>query len=211
MGCMTKPAAGPAGPKALKLSAGLLKADPKNPRMIEAPALRGLGVSMETFGDLSGLVWNEKTGHLVAGHQRMNRLKAAGADEWTREGNEGFVTHPKTGEVFKIRIVDWDETTERMANLSANNPEIQGEFTEEAALQLRELEGEAKFDELMLKELQADLDKETRRLEDEEDADEPEGFAAKYMVVVDCRDESQQSELLERLTAEGFKVRALLQ
>lgn len=39
--------------KALKLPANLLKADPQNARTIEAPALRGLGVSMETFGDLS--------------------------------------------------------------------------------------------------------------------------------------------------------------
>ena len=195
--------------KTLKLAVGILKADPKNPRTIEAPALRGLGVSMETFGDLSGIVWNEKTGRLVAGHQRMNRLKAAGVDEWTREGNEGFITHPKTGEVFKIRIVDWDETTERMANLSANNPEIQGEFTEEAALQLRGLEEEAKFQDLMLHELQADLDKEVSRLE--EGADDQSGSVHDtYAIIIECATEPEQTKLLERFMKEGLNCRAIV-
>lgn len=154
-------------PKALKLPANLLKADPQNARTIEAPALRGLGVSMETFGDLSGIVWNERTGHLVAGHQRMNRLKAAGVDEWVREGNAGLITHPKTKEVFTIRVVDWDPTTERMANLTANNPQIQGDFTEEAAEQLRALEDEMMFQALALDGLQEDLDREIKKAEEE--------------------------------------------
>lgn len=151
--------------KTLKVPVSLLKADPKNARTIEAPGLRGLGVSMETFGDLSGIVWNERTGHLVAGHQRMNRLRAAGAEDWVREGDRGVITHPKTGERFGIRIVDWDETTERMANLTANNPAIQGEFTEEAAEQLRALEDQVNFELLGLDELQLELDKEAGRAE----------------------------------------------
>lgn len=155
------------GTKVLKLGANLLKADPQNARTIEAPALRGLGVSMETFGDLSGIVWNERSGHLVAGHQRMNRLKAAGADEWVRDGNAGTITHPKTKEVFTIRIVDWDPTTERMANLTANNPQIQGDFTEEAAAQLRTLEDEVMFQALALDGLQEDLDREIKKAEEE--------------------------------------------
>jgi DNA modification methylase len=153
--------------KILKVPASLLKADPRNARTIEAPGLRGLGVSMETFGDLSGIVWNERSGHLVAGHQRMNRLRAAGAEDWVREGASGVIVHPKTGERFGIRIVDWDDTTERMANLTANNPAIQGEFTEEAAEQLRALEDEVAFEALRLDDLRDDLDREVKKAEEE--------------------------------------------
>jgi hypothetical protein len=158
--------------KVMKLQVGLLRADPQNARTIEAPALRGLGTSMETFGDLSGIVWNERSGNLVAGHQRMNRLNAAGADTWTRVSKtEGFILHPRTGERFGIRIVDWDDTTERMANLTANNPHIQGDFTEEAAQQLAALEQHAAFESLLLADLQTQLDRQTTSNEDAWESD----------------------------------------
>jgi hypothetical protein len=34
-------------------------------------------------------------------------------------------------------------------------------------------------------------------------------FAEKYEVVIECKDENEQGELLERLYNEGLKVRAL--
>lgn len=141
-----------------------LTPDPRNPRAIAEPALAGLGVSVETFGDLSGIVFNTRTGHLVAGHQRLRALKAAGVTSWQRAGNDGVIVHPRSGERFRVRVVDWDETTERFANLTANNPAIQGTFTEEAAEQLAALaaeDGQAalmeslKLDDL-LKELSGD-------------------------------------------------------
>lgn len=48
-----------------------LAAAPYNPRRISEDAAAGLRGSIETFGDLSGIVWNERTGNLVAGHQRV--------------------------------------------------------------------------------------------------------------------------------------------
>lgn len=128
-----------------------LKADANNPRTIDDEALAGLRVSLETFGDLSGIVLNDRTGELVAGHQRLRGLRDDGATEWVRVSKtDGFVLHPKTGERFPVRIVDWDEPTQRMANLAANNPHIAGEFTEAASDQLRELEEAANFNELQL-------------------------------------------------------------
>ncbi len=134
--------------KSLRLDVGLLKPDPENARKISGEALQGLGASLETFGDLSGIVWNEQTGVLVAGHQRMRALREAGALTWTREGERGWIEHPVTGERFDIRVVDWDETTERMANLTANNPAIQGDFTDDAKVQLKELENDPRFGKL---------------------------------------------------------------
>jgi len=48
---------------------------PWNPRRITAEALAGLRASIETFGDLSGIVVNDTTGHIVCGHQRRQVLK----------------------------------------------------------------------------------------------------------------------------------------
>ena len=96
-----------------------------NPRKIDAESLAGLGVSLREFGDISGLVWNSRTGNLVAGHQRLAALKAEYGDELAMDGEA--VVAP-TGERFPVRVVDWDEKTEKAANVAANNPHIAGEF-----------------------------------------------------------------------------------
>ena len=46
------------------------KPSPRNPRRITDDALAGLRASLRTFGDLSGLVFNRRTGNVVCGHQR---------------------------------------------------------------------------------------------------------------------------------------------
>jgi DNA modification methylase len=133
-----------------------LAPDPDNPREMSEEARAGLGVSMETFGEL-GMVFNDRTGQWVSGHQRYERLLAAGAKECVRTGDEGYVEHPKTGERFRVRFVDWDETKQRMANLVANNPHIGGDFTENAVAQLKEMEGEDGFVDMGLDDLEKDL------------------------------------------------------
>lgn len=199
--------------KPMELPATLLKADPDNARTIEAPALRGLGVSLSTFGDLSGIVWNERTGELVAGHQRMNRLAAAGAAAWMRTSKtEGYIEHPKTGERFHVRIVDWDETTQRMANLTANNPHIQGEFTADAAEQLEALEEEAAFEVLQLGELEKNLAKAADKAAEGSEGAEDQTSEIKdsYAVIIECPTEREQQALLARFLDEGLNCRAVI-
>jgi DNA modification methylase len=136
-----------------------LKPDPANPRSITAEAATGLGVSMETFDDIAGITWNERSGEFVAGHQRMSQLKAAGATTWTRVSKtEGFVAHPKTKARFRIRVVDWDPSKQRAANLVANNPHLQGEFTPEALAQLKAIDDDVDYAGLRLDALQATLE-----------------------------------------------------
>jgi hypothetical protein len=135
-----------------------LAPDPRNPRKMDDAARAGLGVSMETFGEL-GMVFNDRTGQMVSGHQRLERLRAAGAVEVVRIGTEGYVLHPKTNERFRVRFVDWDEDKQRMANLVANNPHIGGDFTEDALAQLKELEDVEGFAELELGALEKELGK----------------------------------------------------
>lgn len=51
-----------------------LVAAPYNPRQISDQQLDRLGKAMHEFGDLSGIVYNTRTGHLIAGHQRIKKL-----------------------------------------------------------------------------------------------------------------------------------------
>ena len=102
-----------------------LKPAPYNPRKIDTEALAGLSRSLAEFGDISGLVWNRRTGHLVCGHQRLRALQDAHNGGLTMDGD--CVVTP-TGERFPVRTVDWDDERERIANVAANNPHIAGLF-----------------------------------------------------------------------------------
>lgn len=135
-----------------------LAADPMNPRTISGDALVGLGNSMEDYGDLSGIVLNRRTGQLVCGHQRVTALARAGASGWFEAGpDRGAIRHPLTGEVFPVRLVDWDPDKQRRANLIANSPALAGEFTAEALAQLAAMEHDAHFSALRLDELEREL------------------------------------------------------
>jgi hypothetical protein len=89
----------------------LVKPMPNNPRIIKEENLAGLKASLERFGYVEPIVWNEDTGHIVGGHQRfkvmvMKNLKEA-----------------------PMVIVHLSEDEEMAANLTLNNPEIEGEYT----------------------------------------------------------------------------------
>lgn len=137
-----------------------LQPAPYNPRAISDAALAGLQKSLHLFGDISGLVWNSRTGHLVAGHQRLRALQEQHGDALTLDttnidGREqpAAVTLP-TGEFFPVRVVDWDEPTERAANIAANATTIQGEFTPALGPMLEELRDTfPAFDDLMFDDL----------------------------------------------------------
>lgn len=81
-----------------------------NPRMMTEEARQGLAESLERFGVLEMPIVNVKGGkrRVVGGHQRLRELKAA-----------------KYTSVDCV-VVRFDETAEMAANLSLNNPAIQG-------------------------------------------------------------------------------------
>jgi hypothetical protein len=101
-----------------------LKPFERNPRKITEKKLDMLGKSMREFGDLSGIVFNLRTGRLVGGHQRIKQLDP----EWEFQKKdlkddtgtiaEGFVVTPKGR--WTYREVDWPEEKERAANIAAN-------------------------------------------------------------------------------------------
>jgi len=96
-----------------------------NPRLITDIALSGLRNSLKEFGDLSGIVFNKQTGNLIAGHQRKKILIEEFGDKLIIEDN--IIKTPK-GDEYAIRVVDWDIQKEKLANITANNPHIQGNY-----------------------------------------------------------------------------------
>jgi len=203
--------------KAQTASIKTLHSDPDNPRSITSDGLDGLAASVVHFGDLSGIVYNKRSGCLVAGHQRVKVLRHAGAQEWVTDSETtGHIVHPNTKEKFAIRIVDWDEKTERAANLAANNPEIQGAYTSEAIGQLQALEADLEeFEELRFGDLTARLEKELgrelkRAQKDVEEAEDESGDVTDaFMIVIECDSEGEQRDMIARFLAEGLKCRAL--
>jgi hypothetical protein len=132
-----------------------LQPAPYNPRKISDEAFAGLGYSLAEFGDLSGITWNRRTGHLVTGHQRVKALTEAHGDlelsgDWIEAGSERY----------RVRAVDWDESKEKAANLAANNPHIAGRFDGGEQLMIEELKLELpeQVERLRLDELAVDLD-----------------------------------------------------
>lgn len=97
-----------------------------NPRKITDEKLRALKGCIEEFGDLSGFVFNRRTGNLVCGHQRLKciprgaTIKKTKLDTATKTGTvaEGCVL--VGGERWGYREVDWGIEREKMANIAAN-------------------------------------------------------------------------------------------
>lgn len=100
-----------------------LAAAPYNPRTIGKKAADGLAKSLKMFEDVSGIVWNKRTGHLVTGHQRVAQLRQLGA-----EIVDGALVAGKKR--WPIRVVDWPIAKEKAANIAANNPHVAGEFSD---------------------------------------------------------------------------------
>lgn len=97
-----------------------------NPRTITDDECSRLQRSIDTFGDLSGLVYNRRTSTIVGGNQRstlFDDAKITRTKEYetpTIQGTtaEGYID--LDGERFSFREVDWDEETERTACVAAN-------------------------------------------------------------------------------------------
>jgi hypothetical protein len=119
-----------------------LKAAKLNPREITAQNLNRLKSSLESFGDISGIVFNQRTGELISGHQRVFALTDSWGDLTIDPVSEAQgVIHAPNGETFSVRIVDWSEDDQLAASIAANSPTLQGTFSNEIGQALSELHG----------------------------------------------------------------------
>ena len=137
-----------------------LKPAPYNPRRIDAGAMAGLEKSIERFGLVEPLIFNERSGFVVGGHQRLKVLRAKKIRE------------------TQVVVVDLDETDEKALNVALNNPAITGEFSDKLGDLLAEIEkmNGALFADLRLDQLLAESDAKRRKFlaqDDLDDAPEP--------------------------------------
>ena len=113
-----------------KVSIEQLKEPPYNPRksVRDDPEFhKKLTQSLQSFGYIEPIVWNKRTGFVVGGNQRLQVLKDMGEKE------------------VEVVIVDFDDPTEKAANLALNK--VSGEW-----------------DMPKLQELMASLDKDIQKL-----------------------------------------------
>jgi DNA modification methylase len=94
-----------------KISTSKLNPAKYNPRLDLQPgdpAYEKLLQSMEEFGYVDPIIWNERTGNIVGGHQRFKILKQMGYEE------------------IDCVVINLDEQREKALNIALNK--IQGEF-----------------------------------------------------------------------------------
>jgi len=84
-----------------------------NPREITEEAYNGLHDGLVEHGLVMSLVWNETSGRLIGGHQRL-----AVMDE----------EHGENDYELTVLAVKFNEKKEKQANLALNNPSAQGRF-----------------------------------------------------------------------------------
>lgn len=191
-----------------------IRASDYNPREIGRASATALRESMRVFGDLSGIVFNLQTANLVTGHQRWKGLKKTfGADNMTLQvldcDNAVVIcTDPEGGaetEHWPIRLVDWSLQHEMAANVAANSTELAGEFTEDLASVLLEIEqsnGDL-YNDLLMMNLESEKEAETSA------TTESQLSGLEYRVVVLVAGETEQAALYERLKGEGFTCKLL--
>lgn len=113
-----------------------------NPRSMDEAEMAGLMMSIQQFGFVEPIVWNERTGHIVGGHQRREALLNLGVKEAT------------------VVVVDMSEEEEIDANITLNNPGIEGEWDDpiDELLDRAETDNPKLFAALRMDELRASLD-----------------------------------------------------
>lgn len=93
-----------------------------NPRRITEEARKKLKANLKRVGLLGGIVWNETTGNLVSGHQRVSVIDEVNKyDPGTQENDY----------LLRVEVVHLDEKSEKEQNLFMNNRSVQGEFDDE--------------------------------------------------------------------------------
>ena len=95
----------------------LIQPAPYNPRTISAYSKNLLTAKIKEVGLVEPLVWNEETGNLVSGHQRLSILDA-------EEGNQSYE--------LEVAVVRLQPKVEKEMVVFLNNANAQGVWDEEA-------------------------------------------------------------------------------
>lgn len=118
-----------------------LRSAPYNPRRISPAAFKALTASLERFGYVEPIVWNQRSGFVIGGHQRLKVLR-----------------RQKRREV-PVVVVDLDDPDEKALNVALNSPTLAGEFTSDLTALLDEIAASRAtlYADLRLDELRAQI------------------------------------------------------
>ena len=97
---------------------------PWNPRTISKEAKKRLKKVIEKYGLVAAFVWNEKTGHIIGGHQRVSILDSI-------EKNKDYL--------IDVCVLSVEEKEEMAINVMLNNQDAMGEFDFGALQDLQQL------------------------------------------------------------------------
>ena len=157
-------------------------------------------------------VWNQRTGHIVSGHQRISIL-----DEL--EGTDDYD--------LQVAVVDMSEQDEKKLNIQLNNPVMQGDFdldmlgdlvldlnntdtgfdNDELAMMF---DGDDRFTEMFTSDTESvkndkdtlkDIKKDRAEMMDKYAEDQSADF---YFVVV-CRDDAEKAEVLKKMGLPAYE------
>lgn len=174
---------------------------PRNWRIHTEEQREAYRASLARFGYADMPILNRRTRHILDGHMRMGDAADEGE---TRLLAQVMDMSPEDEDAF-LATFDHitgmaERDTEKLASLLEDLKKSQGElppgYDEDDLTALRALN-------------EADEKGRTKREKDKADT-APEDIQKQWMVLVECRDEEQQVELIERLQREGYEVRALL-
>ncbi|MFJ1411704.1 hypothetical protein [Capnocytophaga canimorsus] len=98
-----------------------------NPRKISDDARKRLKRNLKSKGLLGGIVWNEETGNLVSGHQKLSII-----DEIEKYNPD---THENDYEI-RVEVVNLSEKEEKEQNIFMNSPSAQGEYDNDLLAEL---------------------------------------------------------------------------
>lgn len=168
-----------------KVPIGKLNPAPYNPRVELKPEdkeYQAIKNSIESFGYLDPIVWNENTGNIVSGHQRYQILKDKGETE------------------LEVMVVHFDIDKEKACNLAMNkavglwdNDKL-NELLEEMKETAWDM-SEFGFDDMPEPETDAD------------DRDMSDSYKESFQVIIDCNNEDEMEATFNKLTQEGYSCR----
>lgn len=183
-----KPIAPPSSAAIETWPIGRLKPNPKNARKHSAKQIEQLRKSFERFGQVWPILVG-KDGMIIAGHGRLDAAKAA---------------HLKTVRV--IVAADWTDEQRRAYALLDNKLALNSEWDDE--MLGVEISG--------LKHSDIDIGilgftpKELEKLIPSGTAPEPAPLEAAYQILIECKSEAEQVELLTKFQKDGIACRALI-
>lgn len=172
--------------------------NPRKELQEEDKEYQDLKSSMAEFGYVEAIVWNESTGNVVGGHQRLRILLAQGATE------------------VEVSVVNLDPEKEKALNVALNKISGSWDYDKLSELMQDLVEHDlASFTGFSEKE----IDDMLKDIESGAESDQIGGgssdkgssfnYCEQYGVIVMCENESAQREIYENLVSQGYECKVV--